>query len=275
MNGRILCIIIFLSPIYLKAQWADSLKFNDIRLGIGHIEYMNSTNLSSGLPGIVSRLEYRTGHLLKSNPNFMLEFGSRADYGYLLKNDISTDLNSPFHHGEIKIDFICHRQIPTSISHLFLDGGIGISFNGLIGDNSLTMRIGSVFDPYGNWYFSPDLHFNVTYKTKRLNIRLSLNAPLVAAGFFQEYQSAPAVANDKFSNHPLNYFLSPNSVALINNYFRIEMNSSITYLVYTTKKANYYLKANYTYESLNASINHNIEKKQKELLSLGLLITKK
>ena len=262
-------------PVSIMAQYSDYTKFRELSAGIGSMDYMNSAAIPSGLPGTIYRLEYHSGKISKLNTNRSYEFVARADYAYMFRDGLNTDLNIPYHHAEIRLGAICTQNIPVSIPNVTLNAGLGLSLNMLAGYNP-TYTYGNTYDilyPYENWYVSPDLHFDIKYQLNKFIFKGGFYMPILITGYFQEFQNAPFEVYNLSSF--FNYYISPNTFTLFTNYFRFDSYLSAMYLLKKTNKTQLYLKANYTYESLNSTIHFNSEKKQKQMLSIGFVILRK
>lgn len=262
----------FCLPISIIAQSNDYNKFCEPSIGVGYMEYMNTAAIPSGLPGTIHRLEYRGGKVNKLQTNRLFEFVARADYAYMLRQGLNTDLNIPYYHAEIRLGAVWRQKIPLFIPNITIDVGLGFSFNSLVGYNP-SYTYNTIYNrmyPYGNWSVSPDFHFNIKYHLKKFGMKGGFYTPLFVTGFFQEYQNSSYSINSEGTF--LNYIISPNTFTLFTNYFRFDGFLSATYLLKNTNKSQLHLKLNYSYESLNSTIHFNSERKQKQMLSIGLVI---
>lgn len=274
-NKLFISIFCYYISISIIAQTNDYVKFRELNVGIGYMEYMNTAAIPSGLPGTIYRLEYHSGKVSKLNSNRIFEFVARTDYAFMIRNGIITDLNIPYYHGEIKLGPICRQIVPITIPNFTLDLGIGFSLNLLAGYNPTFNNSNAYYKlyPYGNWYVSPDLHFNTKYQVKQIIFKCGFYMPLLVIGYFQEYQNSSYDINN-FGSF-VKYIIPPNTFAFLPDYFRFDGFLSATYLLMNTDKSQLHLKLNYSYESLNSTIHFNSEKKQKQLLSIGLVILRK
>lgn len=261
--------------ISIVAQTNDYDKFRELNVGIGSMEYMNTAAIPSGLPGTIYRLEYHGGKVSKLNANRTFEFVARTDFVYMIRNGLNTDLNIPYYHGEIKLGAISRQIVPINIPNFALDVGIGFSLNLLAGYNPTFNNSNAYYKlyPYGNWHVSPDLHFNTKYQVKQIIFKCGFYMPLLVTGYFQEYQNSSYDINN-FASF-VKYIIPPNTFAFFPDYFRFDGFLSATYQLMNTDKSQLHLKLNYSYESLNSTIHFNSEKKQKQLLSIGLVILRK
>lgn len=276
MTYRLICsIFCFLLSISIIAQRNDYTRFRELSGGIGSMDYINEAAIPSGLPGTIYRMEYRSGKISKHNANRIFEFIARTDYAYMLRRGLNTDLNKPYYHGEVKLEVICRQNIPVSIPNFTIDAGLGFSMNMLVGYNpSYTYEnLYNRLYPYGNWFISPDLHFDISYQVNKFIFKGGFNTPLLVTGFFQEYQNSSYDINN-FGSF-VNYIIHPNTFALFPDYFRFDGFLSAMYLMKSTDKSQLHLKLTYSYESLNSTIHHNSEQKQKQMLSVGLVIRRK
>lgn len=274
-NRLFVCIFCYCLSISISAQTNESLKFRELNIGIGDMEYMNTVAIPSGLPGTIYRLEYHSGKVSKLNAKSTFEFVARTDYAYMFRDGLGSDLNIPYHHGEIKLGAICRQIVPVGIPNFTLDAGIGFSLNLLAGYNrSYTMEnFYYKLYPYGNWYVSPDMHLDMKYKLKKITFTGGFNMPLLVTGFFQEYQDSPYEINNFGSL--VNYIIVPNTFAFCSDYIRFDSFLSASYQLKNTNTSQLYLKCQYSYESLNSTNHYNSEKKQKQLLSIGLVLLRK
>ena len=274
-NRLFISIFCCFISISIVAQTNDYDKFRELNAGIGYMEYMNTATIPSGLPGTIYRLEYHGGKVSKLNANRTYEFVARSDYAYMIRNGLNTDLNIPYYHGEIKLGAICRQIVPIAIPNFTIDAGLGFSVNVLTGYNP-TYTYENLYNrlyPYGNWFVSPDLHFDISYHANKFNFNGGFCTPLLVTGFFYEYQNSPYDIKNFGSG--VKYIITPNTFAFFPNYFRFDGYLSATYLLTSTDKSQLHLKLNYSYESLTSTIHFNSEKKQKQLLSIGLVILRK
>ena len=277
MTYRLFCsICCFLFSISIIAQRNDYTQFREWSGGIGSMDYMNATSIPSGLPGTIYRLEYRSGKISKRNANRIFEFAARTDYAYMLRRGLSTDLNKPYYHGEVKLEAICRQNIPVPIPNFTIDAGLGFSMNILAGYNP-TCTYENLYNevyPYGNWFVSPDMHFKINYQANKFIFKGGFNAPLLVAGYFQEFQNMPYYSINNFGS-VVKYYICPNTFAFITDYFRFDGFLSAMYLLKNSDKSQLHIKLTYSYESLNSTIHYNSEQKQKQMLSVGLVIRRK
>lgn len=274
-NKLFISIFFYFISIAIIAQTNDYVKFRELNVGIGYMEYMNTAAIPSGLPGTIYRLEYHSGKVSKLNSNRIFEFVARTDYAFMIRKGIITDLNIPYYHGEIKLGAICKQIVPIAIPNFTIYAGLGFSMNVLTGYNPTYTyeNLHNKLYPYGNWFVSPDLHFDISYQANKYTFNGGFCTPLLVTGFFYEYQNSSYDINN-FGSF-VKYIIPPNTFDFFPDYFRFDGFLSATYLLTSTDKSQLHFKLNYSYESLNSTIHFNSEKKQKQLLSIGLVILRK
>lgn len=248
----------------------------ELNAGVGSLEYMNSVAVPSGLPGTSTHLEYKGSQMNFSKSNRQFDFYIKSDYAYLMRKSIISDINIPYHHFEIKAGANWSWEIPLSIPNFRLNTGGGFSINSLAGYNknlNYNTVPHEIMYPYGNWHISPDVHLIMSYKLNKISFQSGISIPILAVGFFQEYEYFQYSIND--TNDYLRYVLTPNSIASPMQYLNTNSFLSATYLFSETKPTHYYLKISVNQEYLHANIFNNTEMKNNCGVSLSLIILKK
>lgn len=269
--SSILCL-----PINTVAQECYYSKTNEYNVGVGYIEYKNTVAVPSGLPGTSTFFEYKKAYVKSNNLNHSFDFNIKADYAYMKRNNIVSDVNIPYHHIELISAVKWGWNLPISNSNLLINYGIGLSFNALVGVNK-NLNFSSVpqeiMYPYGNWHLSPDLHLGFNYRLNKLLLSGGITIPVFVIGFFQEFEYFDYHIFDtqKF----MKYVITPNTFALATQYIDIKNFISVQNNISETKTNCYSLKLSLNHDYLNARIFNNIEMKRNTNISLALIIQRK
>jgi len=277
MRNRLFYIILcFCLITTAKGQLRNYAKISELNIGVGHMEYMNTVSVPSGLPGTSTHFEYTGGRINSNNPKREFDFFIRADYAYLMRKTIISDINIPYHHFELKFGTKWAWDIPVSIQNFRLSAGAGISFNALAGYNkklNFSCEPHEIMYPYGNWYVCPDVHLGLNYKLNKISLQGGVSIPVFVVGFFQKYEYFEYYIND--TSKFLKYVITPNSFAFPTNFLYLKSFISATYMFNKTKTTQYNMKISLNQEYLHSSINNNIEMKNNYGVSLALIILKK
>ena len=271
----ILSIFLYL-PINTVAQRSYSSKTNEYNVGVGYVEYKNTVAVPSGLPGTSTFFEYIKTYEKTDNKNHSFDFNIRADYACLKRNNIISDVNIPYHHLEFVSAAKWNWNVPLTSTKLSLNYGVGLSFNALAGIHK-NLNYSSVphhiLYPYGNWHISPDFHFNFNYKLNKLLLSGGISIPVLAIGFFQEFEYFDYYIDD--TQNFMKYVITPNTFALSTQYTDIKSFISAQKNISETKTNCYSLKLSLNHDYLNARIFNNIEMKRNTNFSLALIIQRK
>lgn len=276
MSNRLFYIIFCCClTVTTKGQSSDYSKISEFNVGVGYMEYMNTVAVPSGLPGTSTHFEYTRGWINSINPNRRFDLFIRTDYAYLMRKNITSDVNIPYHHVELKLGTKWSWSIPVSIPNFGLDVGAGISFNALAGYNknlNYSSEPHEIMHPYGNWHISPDVYLGLSYKLRKISLQGGLSIPVFVVGFFQKYDYFKYFLN---TSEFIKYVITPNSIAIPTKFLDVNSFISATYLFDETKTTQYNMKVSLNQEYLHVSIHNNIQMKSNYGVSLALIILRK
>ncbi len=268
---RILFLWLISTTISVQASAQNDLNIgvNEFLIGSGYTEYMNTMAIPSGLPGFNINFEYKKSKYTKDYPKLTNENYLYIDYAHL-KRKISYEINFPYHSAKIALGSKYLKCFNTNLPFLDFEMGLGASFDMLIGYNFPQPKRFE-FMPFGNWFISPDFHFNIKYDLNKLSLKTETSFPFLYFGNYTKYQEGSIFNFNTFAK----YRLMPNTFALIDK--RLFLRNSITakYNVKENKNMKLCVLVKYNFEILNSKINNSPEKKQSNYFLVGIQIHRK
>jgi hypothetical protein len=259
--------------ITIATIWGQSVSYTkstELGVGIGHMEYMNTVAVPSGLPGLSTQLEYCQTTINKLNPQLSFEFTARADYAHLIRSEYNNGINYPYHHGEISVGSIMSLQTKEVLPNLNIKIGGGLLFHSMLSINPLNFSSElHYFGLYGNWFLSPTIRLELGYKVRNILLQTKFTMPILMIGFFQEFQNYPFKSSDQ-----LLYFITPNTCVLPTKYLQAKVDISAYIPLVKSKSNQLDFKIGYYFDGSRSNINYNTEHKRNQGICFGIVIEK-